>query len=560
MTGLVNAPGEDSPSHPMPVLSNSPREGDKHEARPLTASLHFVLVGFVLELLYLLVCAVAPLSTIYLHASPLATGWPWTLALSHFLFPGAWSSSSGHADLGPYFLLLGLIFIALISVYLYALNSASRVNDKVLITTRWLFLAVTGAAIFGITLLFLPSPFSNDIFSYILSGRILTIYHADPLITAPAQFQQDPYFLWISQPTMLAIYGPLWVAIASLLAAVSNNAIATLLLFKGLALLSHLINCVLIWAILAKIAPLRRLLGTLLYAWNPLALIELAGNGHYIGIVICLLLLATWLQVQQKGGWYNIGTLALLGLAISIDLVAFFFAPLLIWFIVRSKRAIARASWGFCWRALSVLAILFIVYLPFWHGASTYVAITASMDMQHFAHSPLGLLVLPFRWLFSLIAQAAHFPPNYMQPVTAADTTVLASAILIFVMIYFYLLGKVRKAPVTPFITGFDVLLASSCLAMLGFVVLVPGIFWPWYILWVLWVAALRRFDALTMSLLLLSCTALLIYPLMHLDNLPVAAYLPLLIFGLPLVYLIIMQKSRNERNKRSYDRRSETA
>jgi len=73
-----------------------------------------------------------------------------------------------------------------------------------------------------------------------------------------------------------------------------------LLFFKGLALLSHLVNCVLIWVILGKLAPARRLLGTFLYAWNPLALIELAGNGHNDGMLICLLLLATWLSVQQK--------------------------------------------------------------------------------------------------------------------------------------------------------------------------------------------------------------------------------------------------------------------
>ena len=50
----------------------------------------------------------------------------------------------------------------------------------------------------------------------------------------------------------------------------SNVPIVSLFLFKGLALLAHLVNCVLIWGILSEIAPSRRILGTLLYAWNPL--------------------------------------------------------------------------------------------------------------------------------------------------------------------------------------------------------------------------------------------------------------------------------------------------
>ena len=75
-----------------------------------------------------------------------------------------------------------------------------------------------------------------------------------------------------------------------------------------------------------------------------------------------------------------------------------------------------------------------------------------------------------------------------------------------------------------------------------------------------LWIIALRRFDALTISVLLLSCTALLTYPLLYVDNLPIAIYQPLLIFGIPLIYLITRLKRSNERMTLFYDRRSETA
>jgi hypothetical protein len=530
---LLTPGGSKTPHSPFARVGSYPRQVN-------WLVLQFVVMGSVLELLYLLVFALSPLSTIITRVSPMASAWPWTLALTQLLFHRSWSSSAGYTDLRPYFLLLGLTFIALSGVYLYAVRRVFRTSSKIHITSRWLLLPLVGATIFGITLLFLPALFSNEVYSYIFNGRLLTIYHVDHMHAAPAQFQQDPYLAWISQPNMRNIYGPLWMIIASLLVGMGNGPIAALLCFKGLALLSHLANCVLIWIILSKLAPARRLLGTFLYAWNPLALIELAGSGHHDGMLITLLLLATWLSVQQKGARYDAGTAVLLGLACSINLIGLLFVPLFIWFSVRSGHDIAHSIWGFCWRTILVLATLFIAYLPFWYGSSTFIAITSSINILYFIHSPLSVLAIPMRWLFSLIAQAAHFPPSYMQPTTAADVTVQASGMFIFALIYLYLLAKVRRASAGQ---GFDVLMTGLSVAALAYVVLVLGSFWPWYVLWILWVVALHRYDALTMSVLLLSCTALLTYPLLYVDSLPIAVYQPLLIFGLPLVYLIAKMK-----------------
>ena len=484
---------------------------------PLT---RFILLGSVLELLYLLIFTLTPLSTTHTTLSPSGTDWPWILAPEQLLIHKTSSLGIRPADLGFYFLLLTLIFIALASIYLYAVGNAFHTSNNIPITSRWLFLPMVGATIFGITLLFLPALFNNEANSYI---------------------------------------------------------------FKSLALLSHLINCVLIWAFLGKLAPARRLGGTILYTWNPLALIELAGNGHNEGFLICFLLLTTLLIVQQKGWWYDFLAMVFLGFAISINFIALLLAPMLIWFSVRREPqqgskglqplggawgvptnslspVVGRGNqalfvWGFCWRAIVALTIVFTLYLPFWHGSATFLAITSSFDMQQFIHSPLGVLVIPVRWLFSFLVQILNVPTTInsypLQPIIAANMTVLASAMFIFALIYFNLLSKVRSI---------ETLLTSLCLATLGFIVLISVQFWPWYVLWALWIVALRRFDALTVSVLLLSCTALLTYPLLYVDNLPIATYQPLLIFGIPLIYLITQVKRSDERKTLLYDRRSETA
>ena len=175
--------------------------------------------------------------------------------------------------------------------------------------------------------------------------------------------------------------------------------------------------------------------------------------------------------------------------------------------------------------------------------------------MQNFIHSPLSVLVIPVRWFNSFFFQTLHLSRGissiYLQAIPAANMAVQAFAMFIFALMYIYLLGKVRSI---------DTLLTCLCLTTLGFLILLAVQFWPWYILWTLWIIALRRFDALTISVLLLSCTSLLTYPLLYVDNLPIAFYQPLLIFGIPLIYLITHLKRNNERITLFYEGRSETA
>ena len=85
--------------------------------------------------------------------------------------------------------------------------------------------------------------------------------------------------------------------------------------------------------------------------------------------------------------------------------------------------------------------------------------------MQYFLHSPLSMLVIPVQWLNSLLFQILHLSTalssDYLQAIPAANMAVQASAMFIFVLLYIYLLRKVRSI---------DTLLTGLCLAT-------PGIF-----------------------------------------------------------------------------------
>lgn len=536
---------------------NSPHGGRPRSWPP--ALLLLLLFACFMGILYLFIVILAPLPQLHLSRTPLAAVMPWTLALSRTFFPQAWASP---ANLSPslswlYPVLLTLILVALLTIYSLASWWVYRWRNTLSSAALpWLLLLLTAAALFCLILLFQPALFSDDVFTYMFSGRLLTIYHVDPLNNAPIQFPLDPYLQWVVSGRFTAnFYGPLWLYIASGLVSIGGRPIVTLFLFKGVAILTHLVNCMLVWGILTRLAPTRRLPGTLLYAWNPLAIIELAGSGHSEGLLLSILLLATLIYMQGKGRWHEIAVLVLLGLAISMNLVVLLFAPLFTWFIVRAERDGYRAFWGFCWRTLVGQGLVIPLFLPLWRGPSTFFSITSAIDVTNFSHSLVGLIEGPLVWIFGLVAQWSHFP-SVMQPITAADSALRASTIFIFALIYFRLFSKVRVAPMFTsadgemLVPGFDILLDCWSVAVFWYLVLVLGWFWPWYALWVFWIVVLRPLDSRTIAILLLSGTALLFYPFQSITGSAAALYQPILVFGIPLVYMFVSRKKRKARTE----------
>ncbi len=408
---------------------------------------------------------------------------------------------------------LTLVLIGASCAYLYLIAWSFRASDRRDFSTPWLLLPLSGALLGGLTL-------------------IIT----SPVLPAPP------------------------------------------VLFRLLELLAHLCNILLIWVIAGKIAPASRLAGTWLYAWNPLLLVELAVYANTAGVVICLLLLALWFSLNPT---YEIATLVLVGLALRINFMALLIAPLWLWFMVRHTRGIRATLMGFTWRALVALGVLIVAFVPGWQGSATFLAITNALHPFDFANSPLSLVVKPVRSLFNFVAQRGHFPPSLMQPATAANMMVLATSFFLFALLYLRQMGRVRarmrlhyekhmppteaqsyedkhKAPSLPLIHplslqdaggagdkrdgAVDVLLTGWTVVILGYIILAAAVFMPGYVVWGVWVMALRRFDIVSRCMLLLSCSALLYYPLQGLASASTNIILPLCVFGIPFVYLIVQR------------------
>ncbi len=152
------------------------------------------------------------------------------------------------------------------------------------------------------TLFFISLPIlSKDIYKYAFTARIINHYHADPLAQAPDQFPQDPWLPVIDWETTTSAYGPLWAPLAAFASLPTiSSLLATAFSIKLLIASFHGGAVYLIRRLTRDRADSVRL--TLLYALNPLILIEILGSGHNEPPMVFFLLLSLYYLRKEKVG------------------------------------------------------------------------------------------------------------------------------------------------------------------------------------------------------------------------------------------------------------------
>jgi hypothetical protein len=420
---------------------------------------------------------------------------------------------------------------------------------------RHLLLAVGVAAVLGMTLALLPSLPSDDIFSYIMYGRIAVLHHANPLVAVPASFPQDPFLTFVYWRNVRSVYGPIWLLVSNgvtLLAQALGGDLGTyMFLFKALGLVCHLINMVLIWSILSIIAPRRRLLGTLLYGWSPLCLLEFSASGHNDALMLTFLLGALLLLAR---GW-QVPALAVFGLAIATKYVPVALLPFYLLVVARQamERAPARALapgtppgtravravrsiWrdrrrlaigglAAAWRAALVLGVVFVATIPFWSGPATLRAVLYSPPAERLDNSLLEALSQPLHGLaqalLGLDASTAQL---------GVDTVLKIAALLAFVALWLFEFRRAKS------LAG---ALEACGWALLWYVLVASGWFWPWYVTWLVVLVALLPWSELSVATLLLAGGVLTLYAFKPANNAPLYGWRALFEFGPALIYLL---------------------
>ncbi len=393
-----------------------------------------------------------------------------------------------------------LAIAALFAGYLMALYYARRAP------TRWMWgIVLAGAAVMGATLVPAYPTTAIDLLVYAVLARIRAIYNLNPLATAPLQLPADPWIglagEWAGIPSP---YGPVWEGI-NLFAfrLVGGNLLAHLLVLKAIAFLTHL-GCVgLVALTLRRLKPEWALAGTLTLAWNPLALLELAGNGHNDGLMVLFLLLAIYLAVSGRR-WLVIPALTL---SILTKLTPLLALPFFLLYLARLAGAgssrprlaqIATVAGNMALFGGLGLALM----APIWPGWEHW----AVRDLgQAAGRSPFALLVL---------ALATALPVN-----TAFEViTYLMDGL--YLAVYAWLAwravaGPSRAQPPVrdaqpPFGALTDAVLVPTFGAFFWYLMLANPQFHAWYLLWPLAVAALLGPSPALTRMVVFACTALL--------------------------------------------------
>jgi alpha-1,6-mannosyltransferase len=162
-------------------------------------------------------------------------------------------------------------------------------------------LAVLGTiAALNALMLLAPPLFSTDVFSYQFYGRIGATYHANPYLAGPVALHLDPLYWYIGQRWIYAptVYGPLFTALSGLLAPLGIP--ANVFAYKAIAAVSSLAIVALVWngARLRDVDPVK---ATALVGLNPLIVVYGVGGGHNDLLMLVPLLAGAVLLLQRRG-------------------------------------------------------------------------------------------------------------------------------------------------------------------------------------------------------------------------------------------------------------------
>jgi hypothetical protein len=160
---------------------------------------------------------------------------------------------------------------------------------------------LTSIAALNALVLLAPPLLSTDLFSYIAYGRLGATYDVNPYLHGPNVIAFDPLYhfigaQWTHTPTA---YGPLFTALSYPLAGM--NIAASVFAYKAVAALSCLAVVVLVWHA-ARLRGLDPVKAVALVGLNPVIVVYGVGGGHNDLLMLAILVAAIYVLLRQREG------------------------------------------------------------------------------------------------------------------------------------------------------------------------------------------------------------------------------------------------------------------
>ncbi len=503
--------------------------------RPMATSILLCTCAFIACILI----SLAPLDrlagTDYFRALPISS---WLLAIGtwlpldlHLTANARQSQMSTHLILSLSLIALAFIIYGICTwrIQRYTQHTFHHHYPQII---KWIWL---GAVISGLALVLTPAMLSHDAFVYAGYGRLLTVYHENPYFVTLSTHPTDPFTRLDDWSNVPAAYGPLWLIVSALSSLVAgNHPLAYILLFRSLGLGTHLLNMLLISMILRTAGRSERTiaLGVLLYAWNPLVLLESSLGAHMDTCMVTLMLggILCWIQREQKHATSILPIRSYLPSLLCFTLAAlikFTAIPLIVLFLVLLTRKTLYSTQTenmpepttLQWRPAIRIAItggiistgvVLAFYAPFWIGNSPR-AIIDSFTTPPSANSAYGSILSA---ILNWIRWHGQVNPGWQEtPLFLFSHYKTWQAIIVITLTIVMIWGIIWiwKTPTARTLT-------LATLAALGALLLVTPWFFPWYVVWIVGLAAIclpmsdRSGRALIGATLAFSASAFFIY------------------------------------------------
>lgn len=168
--------------------------------------------------------------------------------------------------------------------------------------------------------------FSYDIFNYMFTAKTVVFYQKNPYQVIPLDFTGfEPWLSFMRWTHLPSAYTPLWIVLTLPFYLFGlGTFILTLWSFKVLAALCYIGTVMGIKRYLDRAAPKHAVTGMLLFALNPLVLVESLVSAHNDIVMMCLAVWGIVLLQQRK----RISAFFVLSLSVAMKLMTVLLLPL----------------------------------------------------------------------------------------------------------------------------------------------------------------------------------------------------------------------------------------
>jgi len=242
-----------------------------------------------------------------------------------------------------------ILYAGLFAGYLFLFNSGIDLR-----------IGIAAAIIFRCVLIYMEPGLSDDYFRFIWDGRLLAQgenpYMAVPssyMLNAAAQVPglTEDLFSKLNSPDYYSVYPPISQFIFGLSALLfPDDVMGSIVVMRVFIIAAEVAAIFLLVELLKHFTLPAR--AALIYALNPLVIIELTGNLHFEAIMICFLLFATLLLVRGK---YLLAA-PFFAVAVGVKLIPLIFVVFLVWRLGIKKVALFVTFVG---------ATIAVLFLPF---------------------------------------------------------------------------------------------------------------------------------------------------------------------------------------------------